>query len=65
MGSNASLGGEPDRETVRIAARERVERLELEAGDWGRSPESIRRWMKAEIRLEIERTVGQHGCMSR
>jgi hypothetical protein len=65
MGSDASLGGEPDREAVRIAARERVERLELEAGVWGRNPETIRLWMKVEIRSEIERTVGQRGCMSR
>ena len=45
----ASLTGESEAEAVRIAARERVERLELEAGDPRRSPEAFRHWLETEI----------------
>ncbi|HEX3359586.1 MAG TPA: type II toxin-antitoxin system VapB family antitoxin [Solirubrobacterales bacterium] len=45
----ASLTGESEAEAVRIAARERVERLELEAGDPRRSPEAFRRWLETDI----------------
>ena len=51
----ASLTGESEAEAVRIAARERVERLELEApkprraDDPRRSPEAFRHWLETEI----------------
>jgi antitoxin VapB len=45
----ASLTGESEAEAVRIAARERVERLELEAGRRKRSPEEIRQWLETEV----------------
>lgn len=51
----ASLTGESEAEAVRIAARERVERLELEAprprrvDDPRRSPEAFRAWLEKEI----------------
>jgi hypothetical protein len=51
----ASLTGESEAEAVRIAARERVERLELEApkprraDDPRRSPEAFHRWLETEI----------------
>ncbi len=53
----ASLTGESEAEAVRIAARERVERLELEGGlprprradDPRRSPEALRHWLETEI----------------
>jgi hypothetical protein len=45
----ASLTGESEAEAVRIAARERVERLELAAGDPRRSPEAFRHWLETEI----------------
>jgi hypothetical protein len=52
-----SLTGESDADAVRIAARERVERLELEGGvpkprradDPRRSPEAFRNWLETEI----------------
>jgi hypothetical protein len=53
----ASLTGESETDAVRIAARERVERLELEsaarkprpADDPRRSPEAFRHWLETEI----------------
>jgi antitoxin VapB len=52
----ASLTGETETEAVRIAARERVERLQLEGGDRERrpddprrSPEAFRHWLETEI----------------
>jgi hypothetical protein len=51
----ASMTGESEAEAVRIAARERVERLELDApkpraaDDPRRSPEAFRRWLETEI----------------
>jgi hypothetical protein len=51
----ASLTGESEAEAVRIAMRERVERLELEAprprraDDPRRSPEAFREWLETEI----------------
>lgn len=50
-----SLTGESETDAVRIAARERVERLELEApkprraDDPRRSPEAFRHWLETEI----------------
>lgn len=50
-----SLTGESEAEAVRIATRERVERLELEAprprrvDDPRRSPEAFRHWLETEI----------------
>jgi hypothetical protein len=51
----ASLTGESEADAIRIAARERVERLELEApkprraDDPRRSPEAFRHWLETEI----------------
>ncbi len=45
----ASLTGESEADAIRIAARERVERLELEAGNPRRSPEAFRHWLETEI----------------
>jgi antitoxin VapB len=51
----AAMTGESEGDAVRIAARERVERLELEApkprraDDPRRSPEAFRHWLETEI----------------
>jgi antitoxin VapB len=45
----ASLTGESEADAIRIAARERVERLELEAGRRKRTSEEIRRWLETEV----------------
>jgi hypothetical protein len=53
----AAMTGESEADAVRIAARERVERLELEApkprprreDDPRRSPEAFRHWLETEI----------------